>query len=746
MSILGNRVNRVEDRRLLTGRGGFVANIELPGCLELQFVGSTVAHGTLGDVDISSARSAPGVVAVYSGGDVDLPALPSLIPPDSVPGYPGANPAMTRPVLAVGKVRFVGEPIVAVVSEDSYRGSDACELVTVDIMSLPAVVDPDTAARDEILLFPDAGTNVACEVRLGDDSDVLSDADIVVTQRIVNQRVAAAPLEPRAAAASFADGRLTFFASTQAPGGLQMMLGFILGIGPENVRVVATDVGGGFGAKGLPTSEELLVGWLAMRLGRPIRWIESRSENLKGMFHGRGQVQNVEMGFRRDGTITGFRLDVIQDCGAYPGIAPMLQMFTWLMASGPYEIPRLAFHGRAVTTTTTPVGAFRGAGRPEATFALERAIDLGARRLGMDPVDVRRRNLVVADRFPYTTPTGAVYDSGDYAGALDRALAAADYKQLRAAQERRRGRGDTIESGIGVACYVEITNPLPQAEMGRVRVTADGRATVFTGSGPHGQGHQTSWAMIASACLGIPMEQVEVVYGDTDVTPPGGATGGSRSAQTAGVVVHRAAESVVSEARRLAADELEASAEDIVLDRDSGRLHVAGSPTPSLSWEQVAALAGGSIEAESTMDAGPSYPFGSHVAVVDVDTQTGGVTLRRLVACDDCGRILNPTVVEGQIHGGLAQGVAQALLEQVVFDADGNPLTSTFADFLIVSAAELPSFEVVEQETPTPNNELGAKGVGESGTIGATPAVVSAVLDALAPYGVTHIDLSLIHI
>jgi carbon-monoxide dehydrogenase large subunit len=413
------------------------------------------------------------------------------------------------------------------------------------------------------------------------------------------------------------------------------------------------------------------------------------------------------------------------------------------MLSGPYEIGSLAFRSRSVVTTTTPVGAFRGAGRPEATFALERGMDMVAAELGMDPVDLRRRNLIPADRFPYKSPTGAVYDSGDYTGALDRALAAAGYEELRAEQQGRRQRGDAVQLGIGVSTYVEITNPLAGPEPGRVRVELDGSATVFTGTGPHGQGHETSWSMIAADRLGIPIERIKVVYGDTDKAPAAPGTGGSRSLQTAGVTVSRASEAVVEQAKHVAADLLEAAPEDVVLDTEQGQFHVAGTPTQAVTWQEVTRSAGQPLEAEAAFEAGPSFPFGAHLAVVEVDTETGAVRLQRLVACDDCGTILNPLIVEGQVHGGAAQGIAQALFEEVTYDEDGNPLTSTFADYMIVTAAELPSFEVIEQETPSPNNELGAKGVGESGTIGSTPAVVNAVLDALAPFGIRHLDMPL---
>lgn len=742
MSLLGSRVGRVEDRRLLTGEGAYVDDIDLPDCLHVSFVASPVAHGVIRRVDIEAARHAPGVVGVFTADDLPLQPLPSLIPPGAISGFPGTNPLWARPILARERVRFVGEAVVAIVTQSRSQGSDACELVEIDIDPLPAVVDPEVAAADEVLLFPEVGTNVMSEIHIGAD-DPLVDADVIIRQRVVNQRISSAALEPRAAAASWADGRLTYYASAQGPSMLRMMLSMFLGLSPQQIRVVTSDVGGSFGARSLLSTEELVVGWLSMQLGRPVRWVETRSDSMRCMPHGRAQIHTVEMGARSDGTVVGVRLDVVQDCGAYPHLAPMLPAVTWLMLTGPYAIPRVAFTSRAVTTTTTPVGAFRGAGRPEATFALERAMDLLAAELGLDAIEVRRRNLLRADQFPYPAPTGLVYDSGDYLGALDRATAAAGYDELRAEQRQRRLRRDAVQLGVGVSTYVEITNPLAQPEACRVRVDRDGSARVFTGSAPHGQGHETTWAMIASDRLGIALDRITVVYGDTDVTPAGGATAGSRSAQTAGVVVSRASEAVVERAKQLAAELLEAAAPDVQLDTRTGQFHVVGTPTRRVSWEMVTKAAGEALEAEVAFEAGPSFPFGAHVAVVEVDTETGAVKLRRLVACDDCGRILNPILVEGQVHGGAAQGVGQALFEEVVFDSDGNPLTSTFADYLIVSTTEIPSFEVVSQETPTPNNELGAKGIGESGTIGSVPAVVNAVLDALAPYGIRHIDMPL---
>jgi carbon-monoxide dehydrogenase large subunit len=525
-------------------------------------------------------------------------------------------------------------------------------------------------------------------------------------------------------------------------------LSAVFGLTHEQVRVVAPDVGGGFGAKTGLAPEDVMIAWAARRLHRPVRWHETRSENMVAMVHGRGQQQTVEIGGSRDGKVSAYRLTVLQDAGAYPAIGAILPFLTRVMASGVYDIEKVEFNSNSVVTNTTPTGAYRGAGRPEAAAAIERAMDLFAAEIGMDPVEVRRRNLRPRFEEPVTTAVGTAYDNGDYVGALDRALAAADYDALRAEQQRRRDAGDHVALGIGVSVYVEVTaGPTPGAEHARIDVNPDGSATVYTGSSPHGQGHATAFAMIVQETTGIPVEKVTLVWGDTDRVAKGEGTMGSRSLQLGGSAVYRAAEGAVDQAREIAAELLEASVDDVVLDAGSGRFHVAGTPAVARTWAEVATAASArgegsgicgivDFQAEST-----TFPFGCHVAVVDVDTETGDVVLRRMITCDDAGRIINPLLVEGQRHGGIGQGAAQALLEEVRFDADGNPITANFADYGIISATELPDFELVTMETPTPVNPLGAKGIGESGTIGATPAVQSAVCDALAHLGVRHVDI-----
>jgi len=742
LSILGTRVLRVEDPKFLTVGGTYTADLDLPGAAHVTYVRSSVAHARLASVDTAAAAAAPGVVAVITADDVDL------APQAGIMGM--APPPMARPYLAIGTVRFVGEPIVAIVSETRSQGADAAELVVIDYEPLDAVVDPQAAAAGGALLYPDHGSNIAISIAaVGGSTDpdpsLFDGCEVVVRQAIVNRRVAPCPLETRAAAARWEDdGRLTYWVSTQTPHGAKTKLATVFGLEPEQVHVIVPDVGGGFGAKIGGYPEEILVAWLARRLHRPVRWSESRSESMVGLGHGRGQQQLAELGGTRDGRIEAYRLTVLQEAGAYPDMGAFLPFLTRSMLPGVYDIARQEGIWSSVVTNTTPVVAYRGAGRPEAAAAVERVIDVFADEIGMDPAEVRRRNFIGNDRFPFTTPVGSTYDVGDYGGALDRALAAAGYDELRAEQARRRAAGDRVAMGIGVSVYVEVTGAAGNSEFGAVEIKPDGTAVVRCGTSPHGQGHNTAWAMIVSDRTGIPIDRITVIHNDTDLVPRGQGTMGSSSLQHGGVAVLEAAETVVDQAREIAANLLEASVDDIVVDQASGTLHVAGTPTASKTWAEVAsaAAARGGLAAESDMTSqGNTYPFGAHVVVVDVDTETGKVTIRRVIAVDDAGRILNPLLLEGQIHGGLAQGIAQALLEEVRYDEDGNPLTANLADYTFVSAAELPSFELVGMETPTPLNVLGAKGIGESGSIGSTPAVQNAVVDALSHLGVRHIDM-----
>ncbi len=739
MSILGNRVLRREDPKFLTVGGTYVADLELPGSVHVTFVRSSMAHAKIVSVDSSRAKAMPGVIGVFSNDDLGLANFPTIMEM--------TNAAMTPPMLASGTVRFVGEPIVVIVAETREAAADAAELVVIDYEPLPVVIDPVEARKDEILLFPEAGTNVAFTLDFGGDDTLFDACEVVVELTLANQRVAPCPLEGRSAAAHMtADGRLEFSSATQAPHGVRDALVSFLGLEPEQVHVVTPDVGGGFGAKASVYQEDIVVGWCALRLGRPVRWTETRSESMVGLGHGRAQVQHARIGGTRDGIVQAYRLDVLQDSGAYPGFGAVLPFMTRTMTSGPYKIARAECASVSVVTNSTTTTAYRGAGRPEATAAIERMMDVFAREIEMDPAELRRRNLISKDEFPYTTPVETVYDVGDYHRALDLALEVADYEQLRAEQSRRRLSGDVRQLGIGLSCYVEITNGLPDGEFGAVEIRPDGKVIVRTGTSPHGQGHVTAWSMLVAEQLGIAIEDIEVIYGDTDVVPRGAGTMGSRSLQIGGAAVNQAALDVIEKAKDLAADLFEADRGDVVLDKASASFHVVGSPAVSHSWAELAAAAlakdGGPLFAEVDLASpGPTFPFGTHVSVVEVDTETGKVTVLRHIAVDDAGRIVNPLLAEGQVHGGIAQGVAQALLEEVVYDLDGNPLTSTLADYSFISAAELPSYETRFTETPTPVNALGAKGIGESGTIGSTPAVHNAVCDALAHLGVRHVDM-----
>ncbi len=738
-SLLGNAVPRVEDPDLLRGRSTFVDNMRPPGVLFAAFVRTPYAHAELLRVDTSTATEAPGVVAVYTAADLGLaPAFPFM----------ATNPLCARPPLADGKVRFVGEAVAVVLAETQAQAVDATELVDVDYEPLDVVVDAEVAlSPGAALQFDDVAGNVAHGER-SPDGDVLAGAAHVVRLRIENQRLAVAPMEGNALlvtpGAPGDDHELTLHMATQMPHTAQSLVAKAFGIEPERVRVVAPHVGGAFGGKaGLP-SEHLVLVASALRLGRPVSWAETRSESMLSM-HGRGQVQYAELGLDDDGRITGLRCRVVGDCGAYAGFGGFLALGpTYLMATGVYEVPRLEYAAVAALTNTSPVGAFRGAGRPEAAAMLERLIDLAADEIGLDPAELRRRNLLPPDAFPYTTRTGASYDTGDYGRALDEALRIAGYEELLAEQARRRDRGDSTLLGIGMSCYVEVTGG-GAGEYGVVDVSTDGTVTVRAGTSAHGQGHATSFAMIVADRLGVPMSSIRFEQSDTALVPRGGGTGGSRSLQLGGSAVSEAAVLVLERGRELAAGLLEVNADD--LEVADGGFQVVGVPGATLSWADVAVAAeaeGAPLRADHDFAAqGSTFPFGAHVAVVEVDTETGLVTPVRHVAVDDCGRILNPLLVAGQQMGGVAQGVAQALWEEFCYDADGNPITSSFADYAIPAATEIPPMTLANTVTETPRNPLGAKGIGESATVGSTPAVQNAVVDALSHLGVRHLDMPL---
>ena len=809
MSVLGNRVLRTEDPRMLTEGARYVADLRLEGAARACFVRSTVACGRLVGVDTADARRQPGVLGVFTAADLDLPDLKPI---------PMVNQSMARPVLVRDTVRFVGEPVAVVVAETAAAAADAAEQVLVDIEPQPAVVGLTEAAADDALVHERAGTNVAFDmpvmVHIADEgltaepgagTDVVSEGpvaaqpassesprgrgaggvpgrgasagdgggldfsgcEVTVAASLVSRRLAAVPLEPRSAAAEWsADGaRLTFHASTQAPHRVRDALAALYGLDAAAVRVVTPDVGGGFGAKGTPSPDELVLAGLARAVGRPVTWTESRAENLVSHVHGRAQNQQFRLGGTRSGRITHYELDVVQDAGAYPMIGAFLPTYTRKVFTGCYHIANASVGGRSCVTNTAPVTAYRGAGRPEAIFAVERAVDLYAASIGMDPAEVRRLNFVAPERFPYTNAAGSTYDSGDFGEALDRVLAAARYDDLRAEQARRRAEGDPTLLGIGIASFVESTS-MGASELGEIELAADGSLVVRTGATAFGQGHATCWAMIAADATGVPLDRINVVSGDTAEIASSGLTAASRSAQLAGSAVLTAARRLVELGRRRAAARLEAAEADGVLDTATGTFHVVGSPQPHLGWSDIAAPAASAnvaaaADSARAADSAPAagdgeaplaaasdfeqpdntYAFGCHLAVVEVDSATGETTLRRLVACDDAGTLINPLIAEGQVQGGIAQGAAQVLLEEMVYDADGNPMATNLVDYPAISAPDLPSFELIPMETPTPLNPLGAKGIGESGTIGAGPAILNAVHDAVAHLGIDHIDM-----
>lgn len=743
-SILGNRVLRKEDPKFLTTGGKYIEDLNdepmFAGALHVTYVRSTVAHAKITNIDLSECKNAPGVVAVFTASDLGLEEEPS-----------GFNPLAKRSHLASGKVRWVGELVAAIVTERADQGEDAAERAIIDYETLEPLIDLENAMTSTNLIYEECGTNIVMgtvEMGMPDNTgdELFKDCEVVVKGRFMNQRVAPCPLEARGSAAAWIDGRLIQWISTQHAQGVRNEVVKANKIDAEQVRIITPDVGGGFGAKISAYSEELLLGNISKHVGKPVRWRETRSESMVGLGHGRAQLQYITIGGTKEGRVSAYQLNAIQDSGGWVDVGTVLAPFmTRPMAQGVYDIEKMECRTTSVVTNTTPIVAYRGAGRPEATAAIERAMDLFAAEIGKDPVDVRRMNLIPKFMQPYATKIGHVYDVGDYGTALDKALAVAKYSEARAEQAERRKRGDKIQLGIGVSVYVEITGGVdPMQEHAKVNILPNGRAVVYTGTSPHGQGHVTSWAMIASSETGISIEDIDVVWGDTDLVPSGGGTMGSRSLQHGGAAVQKVSIELVDEARKLAARLLEANESDVVLDKKTGEFHVAGTPAISKSWSEIAT----SVDTKTGIThegifvaSSATFPFGAHVAIVEVDTETGQVKHRRHIACDDAGKVVNPLILDGQIHGGIAQGTAQALLEEFRYDQDGNPITTNFADYTFISAVELPSIEVVHMETPTFINPLGAKGIGESGSIGSTPAVQSAVIDALLHLGVRHIDM-----
>ena len=737
-SILGNAVTRKEDPGLLTGSNHYVDDLDIDAA-RIVFVRSTMAHASLLEVDISEAVNMPGVLAVYTSDNLEMPAVNQS---------EFMDPSMNRPPLAVGRVRFVGDIIAAVVAESHSQAVDAAEQVIVDYDPLPANADIEAALADDAQILWEGAENNVC-FAIGneyDGPDVTEGADTVVSERIVTQRLAGVPMEPNGCVAIPEGDSMTFYASTQAAHGLRDGLAPNLGMEPENLRVVAPWVGGGFGPKAGLYIEFILCGKAAQELTRPVRWTEQRGENMLSMAQGRAMVMTADLGVNSDGSIVGLKARVVADAGAYPAIGAILPMLTMQLSQAVYDIPAIDFFAQSVLTNTTVIGAYRGAGRPEATQMVERILDKAANAIGMDPAELRRKNYIQPDAFPLTTLVGANYDSGEYERSLDAVLEASGYADLRAEQARRREANDPMMLGIGVSSYVEVTAPIGlHVEYGSCEINDDGSATIKVGPSSHGQGHDTAFSMIVNDVLGIPMDQVTHVDADTEEVARGSGTLGSRSLQAGGSAIYEASQVVLEKGKQLAASLLEASADDIVV--GEGALQVAGVPAKSISWADLATAAveqeiEGGLAHELDFDGSDAtYPFGSHVAVVEIDRETGHVELLRHVAVDDCGTILNPMLVNGQQHGGIAQGIAQALWEHVQYDEDANPVTASLMDYLMPSAAELPSFEVSNTETASPRNPLGAKGIGESGTIGSTPAVHNAVCDAVAHLGIEHVDM-----
>ena len=746
-SILGNAVQRLEDPTLLTGSGKYLDDMAPVGTLHVTFVRSTQAYAKVLSVDVSAAEAMPGVKAVYhAGNDLGLP---------SFQGFPMMPATLNRPIFAKDVVRFVGDIVAAVVATSKSAATDAAEAVVVEYETLKAIVTPQQGLLpDAPILFPEHGSNVCFGTDHGQDVDPFEGADTIAEVTMVSQRLAGAPMENNGILAEPGErpGTLTCWVSHQAPHAAHGALVAMLGMEGPDVRVVCPWVGGGFGPKAAMYVEYIVAAAACRALGVPVKWAETRSEDMVSLVHGRDFVMTAKLGVTKDGKITGLQGDVTASAGAYPAIGAILPMLTQMMSVGVYDIDKVKFNTRTVITNTTTIGAYRGAGRPEATQLIERVIDIAAQKIGMDPAEIRRRNFIQPGEFPLTTNTGAAYDSGEYEKALDAVLLASGYEELRAEQAKRRAEKNPVQLGIGVSTYVEVTAPVGlHIEFGAVEIHDDGSASVFAGTSVHGQGHHTAFAMLATEVLGIPMDKIKLVNSDTDLVPRGAGTMGSRSLQTAGSAIFLSSKEVFSRAQKIAAHLLEAAPEDIVA--EGGSLHVAGTPSKSISWAELAVASRDQSKLPDGLDASTlrheldfdgtnsTFPFGAHVSVVEVDTETGKVVMRRHIAVDDCGRILNPLLVTGQQHGGIAQGAAQALYEWVRYDEDGNPVTGTLLDYTVPSAAELPSFETSNTQTDSPRNPLGAKGIGESGTIGSTPAIQNAVVDALSHLGVVHIDM-----
>ena len=757
---VGTSVPRKEDRKLVTGHGQFIDNINISGQLWLSVVRSPYAHATIKRVELTAARELEGVVAAFSGAELAADwagSLPCAWPVTEEIRMPSHFP------LAFDKARHVGDGVAVVVADSREIAKDAAELVEVEYEPLDAVTDVGRALDpDAPIVHDDFGTNECYVWKLdaGEVEQAFADAEVTVKRNYRQQRLIPVAMEPRGALAHEMPGtdELTLWTSTQIPHIARLTLAGVIGIPEARLRVIAPDVGGGFGSKLDVYAEEALCLALARRLKKPVKWIEERSEAFNATIHGRDVLQEIELAATAEGKITAVRVRLVSAMGAYlqlvtPGI-PLLGAWVY---GGCYDIPAYSLECTGVFTHTTPTDAYRGAGRPEATYAIERAVDALAIELELDPVELRRRNFIT--EFPATIASGLTIDSGDYNASLDRALERLDLDAVRAEQAERRERGDTKELGIGLSTYVEMCGLAPSGILGAIRYVAggwdaatirclpSGTVQVLTGTSPHGQGHETAWSQIAADELGYDVDEIEVLHGDTTVSPLGMDTYGSRSLTVGGIALHNAAQKIVAKARMLAAHQLQVPEDE--LDYEDGTFS-AGDKSVSMKELAFAAWSAHDIppgfepglEATAVYDPPNfSWPAGTHVAVVEVDTETGDVQLLRYIAVDDVGKVVNPAIVDGQIHGGITQGVAQALFEEAIYDEDGTLLTSSLTNYLVPSAVELPSFELDRTETPSPTNPLGVKGVGETGTIASPAAVMNAVANALAPYGVTDIDM-----
>jgi len=755
--LMGAEVKRKEDPRLVTGASAYVGDITVPGMQYVAFVRSPHAHATIGRIDVARAAARPGVSRVLTGGDIKAYCQPIPLGGPSAEGGGGAaetSVGRKHYPLSIGTVRYVGEPVAAVLAASEALAVDAAADVVVDWQPLPAVGDQLSALKDGApQLHGDAARNVEHEtnIKVGDPDAAFARAHKVVKQRMISRRLCGVPMEPRAVLATPDPvvGGVTVWSTHQAPHNLRNDLATLLGVEQQAVRVIAPEVGGGFGVKFGIYPEDATLAVIAKRYRVPVRWTETRVEHMTSTTHGRAQVTDLEAAVDADGTIRALRMHVIADIGAYP-IFTFIPDLTLLMGVGVYKFTDVDLKSTCVFTNSTPVAAYRGAGRPEAAYYLERLVDVIAQDLGKPPEEVRRRNFIPPGAFPYTTPTGQKYDSGEYDRALTKALDLSHYQKLRNEQRERLDRNDRMLLGIGMAVYVEMCGFGP-FESAVVRVEPGGGVTAFTGTSAHGQGHETTFAQIIADHLGVDFDKVVVRHGDTLNTPMGNGTGGSRSLAVGGSAIIGASLKVQQKARRLAAHMLEAAPDDVVF--ENGKYQVKGVPARALTLAQIApkAYAEGlpdGVEAglEATDFFRPPqlvYPFGAHVAVVEIDRDTGHTRVRDFISVDDCGVRISPMLVAGQVHGGLAQGIAQALMEEVVYDAQGQLVTGSLMDYAVPHAEDLPLFTVDQTVTPTPFNPMGAKGIGEAATIGSTPAIVNAVVDALKSFGVRHLDMPL---